>query len=48
LTYGVDGLRNALLGSGTFSIWIDLLAMAISTIIMISLAVYAFNRTEVG
>ena len=48
LTYGVDGLRNALLGTGTFSIWIDLLAMVVSTIIMVSIAVYAFNKTEVG
>ncbi|MHB1830640.1 MAG: ABC transporter permease [Candidatus Micrarchaeaceae archaeon] len=48
LTYGVDGLRNALIGTGTFPIWIDLLAMVISTIIMVSVAVYAFNRTEVG
>lgn len=48
LTYGVDGLRNALLGAGTFSIWIDLLAMVISSIIMVSIAIYAFSRTEVG
>ena len=48
LTYGVDGLRNALIGSGTFSIWMDLLAMLVSAAIMISLAVYAFNRTDVG
>ncbi len=48
LTYGVDGIRNALLGAGTFPIWIDLLAMVISTIIMISIAVYAFNKTDVG
>jgi ABC-2 type transport system permease protein len=48
LTYGVDGLRNALLGTGTFSIWTDLLAMLISTIIMVSIAAYAFSKTEVG
>ncbi len=48
LTYGVDGLRNALLGTGTFSIWVDLLAMIISTLIMTGIAVYAFNKTEVG
>lgn len=48
LTYGVDGLRNTLIGTGTFSVWIDLLAMAISTIIMVSIAVYAFSKTEVG
>lgn len=48
LTYGVDGLRIALLGTGTFSIWIDLLAMVISTIIMVSIAIYAFSKTDVG
>lgn len=48
LTYGVDGLRNSLLGSGTFSIWIDLLAMIISTVIMVSLATYAFSKTAAG
>ncbi|MDE1860847.1 MAG: ABC transporter permease [Candidatus Micrarchaeota archaeon] len=48
LTYGVDGLRIALLGTGTFPIWVDLIAMLISSAIMISIAVYAFNRTDVG
>ena len=48
LTYGVDGLRNALIGTGTFSIWIDLLAMLISFAIMVSLATYAFSKTQAG
>ncbi len=48
LTYGVDGLRNALLGTGTLSIWADLLGIAISAVIMVSLAVLAFRKTEVG
>lgn len=48
LTYGVDGIRNALLGTGTFSIWVDLLAMVISALVMISIAVYAFSKTDVG
>ena len=48
LTYGVDGLRNALLGTGTLSIWVDLLGIAVSAVIMVSLAVLAFRRTEVG
>lgn len=48
LTYGVDGLRNALVGTGNFSIWLDLLAMIISTVVMVSIAVYAFNKTDVG
>ncbi len=48
LTYGVDGLRNALLGYGTFSVGTDLLAMVISMIIMVSIATYAFSKTEAG
>lgn len=48
LTYGVDGLRNALIGSGTFPIWIDLIAMLISTAIMVSIATYAFSKTQAG
>lgn len=48
LTYGVDGLRNALIGTGTFSIWADLLAMTVSTIIMVSIAIYAFNKANTG
>ena len=48
LTYGVDGLRNALIGSGTFPIWMDLLAMAVSATITILIAIYAFGKTEVG
>ena len=48
LTYGVDGLRNTLLGSGIFSVWTDLLAMAISTAIMVGIATYAFSKTEAG
>jgi ABC-2 type transport system permease protein len=48
LTYGVDGLRNALIGSGAFPIWLDFVAMLISSIVMVAIAVYAFNRTDVG
>jgi ABC-2 type transport system permease protein len=48
LTYGVDGLRNALVGYGTFSVWIDLLAMLVSTAIMVTIAAYAFSKTEAG
>ncbi len=48
LTYGIDGIRATLLGTGVFPIWIDLLAMVVSTAIMVGLAVIAFNRTDVG
>lgn len=51
LTYGVDGLRDTLTGTsfpGMFPIWQDLLAMLISSAIMISFAAYAFSKTEAG
>jgi ABC-2 type transport system permease protein len=50
LTYGVDGLRNALLpaGSAALPMWIDLVALLISSAIMLSIAVYAFSKTEAG
>jgi ABC-2 type transport system permease protein len=48
LTYGVDGLRWALTGAGAFPVVVDIVALLISSAIMISLAVLAFNRTDVG
>jgi ABC-2 type transport system permease protein len=48
LTYGIDGLRNTLLGSGAFPVWVDLIAMIISTVVMVSIASYAFSKTNVG
>lgn len=48
LTYGVDGLRGTLIGASTFPIWLDLIAMLISTLIMVSIAAYAFNRADSG
>ena len=48
LTYGVDGLRGTLTGSSTFPIILDFIMLLISLIITISIASYAFKRTEVG
>ena len=48
LTYGIDGMRIALSGSDTFSIWVDLAGMLISTAILVAIAAYAFNKTDVG
>ncbi len=48
LTYGVDGMRIALTGSGMFPVWIDLLALVVSTLIFGSIAVYAFKKVDVG
>lgn len=46
LTYGIDGLRGTLTGSSSFPLLIDLALMLLSTIIMISIASYAFSKTE--
>lgn len=48
LTYGIDGLRSTLLGAGTFSVWIDLLALVVSSAVLIVVAAYAFSKTDVG
>jgi ABC-2 type transport system permease protein len=48
LTYGIDGLRIALLGSGYFPVWLDLLALVVSTVVLMLTAVYAFSKTDVG
>ncbi|MDY6959947.1 MAG: ABC transporter permease, partial [Halobacteriota archaeon] len=47
LTYGVDGLRAAMIGTSEFSIFIDLLALSISSAIMIYLGAFLFDRAEV-
>jgi ABC-type multidrug transport system permease subunit len=44
LMYGVDGLRHALLGAGSISIWICLLALLIFNAIMIALATRFFRE----
>ncbi len=49
LTYGIDGLRNTLTGSGTFApLWVDFTGAAISAVIMIMIAAYTFGKTDVG
>ena len=48
LTYGGDGLRNTLIGTGAFSVWTDLAAMIICTAVMVGIATYAFSKTDAG
>ncbi len=48
LTYGVDGIRGALVGGNAFPLWLDLVAMAISTAILVAIAAYAFSKTQAG
>jgi ABC-2 type transport system permease protein len=47
LTYGVDGLRGALINAGHFSIFTDLLMLAaIATIVML-IGAYLFSKIEI-
>jgi ABC-2 type transport system permease protein len=47
LTYGVDGMRAALLGSSVFPIYVDIIALLISSAVMIALGSYFFEKEEV-
>jgi ABC-2 type transport system permease protein len=47
LTYGVDGLRGCLIGESELSIFIDLLALIVSSLIMLAFGSHLFKRTEV-
>lgn len=46
LTYGVDGLRRALLGSSSFPLVLNLLMMALFSSIMLFLGAYFFEKSE--
>ena len=46
LTYGVDGLRGALIGTSAFSGSADLAAMATFAVIMVVLGAYFFEKSE--
>ncbi len=47
MTYGVDGLRNALTGVGVFSIFTNLVVMIILTIILMFIGSYLFSKIEI-
>ena len=47
LTYGIDGLRGALTGVSTYPMAIDLAVMIVFFVVMVAVAAYAFNKTEV-
>ncbi len=47
LTYGVDGLRACMIGTCEFSILIDLVALIISSAVMMCLGAFLFDRAEV-
>ena len=46
LTYGVDGLRAALVGASTYPLVVDLGALVLSSAVMVSLGAYLFERVE--
>jgi ABC-2 type transport system permease protein len=46
LTYGLDGLRGALIGVSTFPIGFDLLLMTAISLIMVFLGAYFFEKSE--
>lgn len=46
LTYGVDGLRAALLGSSSYSLIFDLILMSGFAVFMIAAGAYFFERSE--
>jgi ABC-2 type transport system permease protein len=46
LTYGVDGMRGALIGVHTYPVFVDLLVVLASAIVLIAIADTAFKRIE--
>ncbi len=48
LTYGVDGIRGSLGSASLFPLTTDLGVMIVVVIIMVSIAAYAFSKSEVG
>jgi len=48
LTYGVDGLRGALLGSSALPLWLDLVVLSAICILMVTIGSVLFETSEVG
>jgi len=47
LTYGVDGLRDALVGAGMFPMWIDFAALVITSAILVLIGGYLFRKSTI-
>jgi ABC-2 type transport system permease protein len=47
LSYGVDGLRHALLGAGHFGLTTDLAVLSVGAAVLLALASYLFSRMQV-
>jgi ABC-2 type transport system permease protein len=47
LTYGVDGMRSALIGASAFPILFDFIALGISALFMVFLGAYFFEKSTI-
>ena len=47
LTYGIDGLREALINVGTFGIGTDFLVVAVLTVVLLGIGSYLFERIQI-
>jgi ABC-2 type transport system permease protein len=47
LTYGIDGLRGALIGLTQFGLGIDLVVLCVVALCLIALGAWAFSRIQV-
>lgn len=47
LTYGVDGLRDALIGTGVFSVAMNFTVLIVLTAIFLGIGTYLFSRIEI-
>ncbi len=47
LTYGVDGLRGALVGGAAFPLWLDFVILLVLAIALASIGAYFFSKMEV-
>jgi len=46
LTYGVDGIRGAILGTSQFPIWLDFAVLGVFAVVMILLGGYLFKKIK--
>jgi len=46
LTYGVDGLRGALVGGAAFPLWLDFAVLLVLSITLAGLGAYFFSKME--
>lgn len=46
VTYGVDGLRGAILGTSQFPLWLDFAVLGVFSILMVLLGAYLFKKMK--